>query len=209
MRKSNIASLSVIMLQFLVGIYFYRLLPEQMAIHWNFRGVADGYCSKFLGLFLLPLISVCSSFMFLGIPRIDPLKYNIERFRKHYEGLVFALLLLMLYLDCFVISWNLGLRFSMFQVLAPALGILFYYLGVVMENAKRNWFVGIRTPWTLSNEKVWDKTHRLGGRLFKIIGVLVAILGFVFEQCAVFLILSLVLICVVYTTVYSYFEYRR
>jgi len=93
--------------------------------------------------------------------------------------------------------------------LAPAVGILFFYLGILTENAKRNWFVGIRTPWTLSDERVWDKTHRLGGKLFKIIGVLIAILGFFFDQYFVFLLLTFVLIDTALVTTYSYFEYKK
>lgn len=93
--------------------------------------------------------------------------------------------------------------------MAPAVGILFFYLGILTENAKRNWFVGIRTPWTLSDERVWDKTHRLGGKLFKIIGVLIAILGFFFDQYFVFLLLTFVLIDTALVTTYSYFEYKK
>jgi len=65
------------------------------------------------------------------------------------------------------------------QMMVPALGILFYYCGILIENAKRNWFIGIRTPWTLSNEKVWERTHKIGGKLFKIAG-LIAFLWYFF-----------------------------
>ena len=177
-------------------------------MHWNASGVVDGYSSRIWGLFLLPLISVGLFLLFLAIPRIDPLK-NIGKFGKHYWGLVVSLLAFLLYLDSLVISWNLGLvSFSMFQALAPPIGGLFYYLGVVTENAKRNWFVGIRTPWTLSDERVWDRTHKLGGKLFKICGLL-ALFGIVSESFALFLILAPIILVSIYLTTYSYFEYQR
>ena len=134
----NIVSLFVILVQFLIGIWFYSMMPEQMAIHWNISGVADGYSQKLWGLFVLPFISIGLFLLFLAIPKIDPLK-NIERFGKYYWGLVILLLVFMLYVHSVVISWNLGLKFGMFQALAPAIGVLFYYLGVVTEHAKRNW----------------------------------------------------------------------
>lgn len=208
MPKMGIVSWIIVLTQFLVGIYFYPQMPDQMATHWNISGVVDGYSSKVLGLFVLPLISIGLLFLFLGIPKIDPLK-NIEKFGKYYWGLVVLLLVFFLYLDSLLISWNLGLfNFSMVQALAPAIGMLFYYLGVVTENAKRNWFVGIRTPWTLSDENVWDKTHKLGGKLFKICGLL-AVFGTVAEWFALLLILAPILLAVIYLTAYSYFEYQR
>jgi len=79
---------------------------------------------------------------------------------------------------------NLGYEFNMVQMMVPGLGILFYLLGVVLGKAKRNWFVGIKTPWTLSSDKVWDKTHVLGGKLFKIAGV-IAFAGMVLPDYAI------------------------
>jgi uncharacterized membrane protein len=208
MQIMAIVSWITVLIQFLVGIYYYPQMPEQMATHWNISGVVDGYSSKVLGLFILPLISIGLFLLFLGIPKIDPLK-NIEKFGKYYWRLVVSLLVFFLYLDSLVILWNLGLfNFSMVQALALAIGMLFYYLGVVIENAKRNWFVGIRTPWTLSDENVWDKTHKLGGKLFKICG-LIALFGIVFEWFALLLIFAPILLVVIYLTAYSYFEYQR
>lgn len=209
MQKMAIVSWIIVLIQFVIGIYFYPQMPERMATHWNINGIVDGYSSKVLGLFVLPLISIGLLLLFFGIPRIDPFKKNFEKFLKYYWGLVVSLLVFFLYLDSLVISWNLGLfNFSMVQALAPAIGILLYCLGVVTENAKRNWFVGIRTPWTLSDENVWDKTHKLGGKMFKICGLL-AVFGIVSEWFALLLILAPILLVVIYLTAYSYFEYQR
>ena len=88
------------------------------------------------------------------------------------------------------------------------LGPVFFYTGVLCENAKRNWFIGIRTPWTLSSERVWDKTHKIGGRLFKIAGI-VTLLGAFFPKYAVFFILIPTLFVAIYTVIYSYVEYQK
>ena len=93
-------------------------------------------------------------------------------------------------------------------MLSPAFAILFYYCGVLIEHSKRNWFIGIRTPWTMSSEKVWDKTHARGGKLFKIAGF-IALLGIILPEQAIFLFLGAVLVFVAYLFVYSYVEYKK
>ncbi|MDD5082760.1 MAG: SdpI family protein, partial [Dehalococcoidales bacterium] len=87
-------------------------------------------------------------------------------------------------------------------------GILLYYCGILVANAQRNWFVGIRTPWTLSSDRVWEKTHRLGGRLFKAAGVL-ALLGIFLPGYAILFILIPAVVIAFWTIVYSYLEYRK
>jgi len=114
----------------------------------------------------------------------------------------------LLYIHLLTILWNMGVRFNMAQLLAPAFGILFYYCGILIENARRNWFIGIRTPWTLSSEKVWEKTHKVGGKLFKISGI-IAFVGIFLQDYVLFLILVPVISTTIYTIVYSYFEYQK
>lgn len=208
MRKSEIITILIILLSFVIGIYFYPQMPEKMASHWNIRGEVDGYIAKFWGLFLMPIISLGLFLLFILIPKIDPLRANIEKFRKYFDGFIILIILFLFYLYLLTIFWNFGNKFSMNQVLPPAFGILFFYCGILIEKAKRNWFIGIRTPWTLSNEKVWDKTHELGGKLFKATGI-VAFLGIFFPDYAFFLILFPVIAVSIYTVVYSYLEYQK
>ncbi len=206
--KAQIVIAITVLLFFAVGGYFYPQMPERMASHWNARGEVDGYMSKFWGLFLMPFISLGLSAFLLMIPKIDPLKANIEKFKKYYYGFMILLLIFLLYLYLLTILWNLGLGFNMLQLLAPAFGILYYFCGVLIEKAKRNYFIGIRTPWTLSSEKVWDKTHFIGGRLFKAAG-LVALLGVFFPSYAILFVLIPVILVSLFTIVYSYFEYQK
>jgi len=208
MRKSAIIILGIILLSFLIGIYLYPKMPEKMASHWNAQGQVDGYVSKFWGLFLMPFISLALFLLFILIPKIDPLKANIEKFRKYFDGFIIFTILFLFYLFTLTIFWNFGVKFSMNQVLPPAFGILFFYCGILIEKAKRNWFIGIRTPWTLSNDKVWERTHKIGGKLFKVVGI-IAFLGIIFPNYAFFLILFPVIAVSIYTVIYSYFEYRK
>jgi len=208
MRKLEIITLGIVLFSFAVAIYFYPQMPDELASHWNFRGEVDGYLSKFWGLFLMPFISLAMFLLFLIIPKIDPMKANIEKFRKYFDWFILIIIIFLFYLYFLTIVWNLGFRFGFIRLLAPAFGFLFYYAGVLVKNAKRNWFIGIRTPWTLSNEKVWEKTHQLGGKLFKLAGI-IALLGIFFPGLALFFILIPVLSVTIYTIIYSYVEYQK
>ncbi len=208
MRKSETLIFIIILLSFAVAFYLYPYFPERMASHWNIKGEVDGYMSKFLGLFLMPFILLGFWLLFVLIPRIDPLKENIEKFRKYFDGFILLIVLFMAYIYSLTIFWNFGIRFDMGQLLTPAIGILFFYCGFLVENAKRNWFIGIRTPWTLSSDRVWEKTHKLGGKLFKIAGI-IAFLGLFLPNYSFFFIIFPVLLLTVYTIFYSYFEYKR
>jgi len=160
MRKSVWISLAIIFLSFIVSAYLYSQLPENMPSHWNAAGDVDGYMPKIWALFMMPLVNLGLLGLFVLIPIIDPLKHNIEKFRKYYDGLVVLLILFMSYIHFLTLVAGLGVQFNMTLAMLPALGFLFYYMGILTENAKRNWFVGIRTPWTLSSEKVWNRTHK-------------------------------------------------
>jgi uncharacterized membrane protein len=208
MEKSKIIIIGIIILSFLVGVHFYPQMPERVASHWNAQGEVDGYMSKGWGLFFMPLMSVVLFLLFLLIPQIDPLKENIRKFRKYFDGFIVLLMLFLFYIYLLTVFWNIGLRFNMGQLMIPALGILFYYCGILVENAKRNWFIGIRTPWTLSSETVWEKTHKIGGRLFKAAGV-IAFLGIFFPKRSILFVIIPVLLVTVYTLIYSYFEYQK
>ncbi len=208
MRKSEIAVLIIILISFIIGIYIYPQMPEMMASHWNIRGEVDDYIPKIGGVFIIPLISLILFLMFLAIPKIDPLKQNIAKFRKYFDGFIILLELFLFYLYLFTIFWSYGFRFNIIQVLIPSFTILFFYVGILVEKSKRNWSIGIRTPWTMSSDRVWDKTNKLGGKLFKIAGI-IALIGIVFVDYAFYFIILPVIIVAIYTVVYSYFEYQK
>ena len=208
MKKTTIIVLVVILLSFIAAVYFYPQMPEKMASHWNAQGKVDGYMPKFWGLFLMPIVSVGLFLLFLLIPKIDPLKKNIEKFRKYFDWFIVLIIAFLFYIYLLTVFWSLNFRFNMAAMMIPALGILFYYMGILTENAERNWFIGIRTPWTLSNNIVWKKTHKLGGKLFKIAGI-IAVIGVLFQKYALLFVLVPAISVAAYTIVYSYFEYKK
>ncbi|MCK5476420.1 MAG: SdpI family protein [Candidatus Aenigmarchaeota archaeon] len=206
--KTQTIILTILLLSFAIGIYIYPQMPDKMASHWNAQGQVDGYMSKFWGVFLMPTISVGLLLLFLLIPKIDPLKANIEKFRKYYDDFIVMMIAFLFYVYLLTLVWNSGFVFNMTQFLTPASGLMFYYIGILTQNAKRNWFIGIRTPWTLSSENVWNKTHKIGGKLFKTIGI-IAFLGIFFPNQMFFFVFFPVLFVAGYLIVYSYIEYQK
>ena len=210
MKTKNIQILIIglILVSFLIGAYLYPYMPEKMASHWDANGSVDGYMPKLWGLFLLPVISVILFLVYMLIPKIDPLKGNIEKFRGHFDVFILLLFVFLFYVHMLTMLWNLSYRFNIIQLLAPAFGLIIYCAGIMMENAKQNWFIGVRIPWTLSSEVVWNKTNKLAGKLFKVAGVLAA-MGLIFPQYAIFLILVPVILAAVYPIIYSYQMYQQ
>lgn len=208
MKKTTIAIFAIILISIVISAYFFPKLPDKLASHWNAIGEVDGYMPKLLGLFLIPFILIVLVLFFILIPKIDPLKNNIEKFRIYYDGFIFLFCLFMLAVQIFIILWNLGIQINTNIFFPFSIALLFFYLGILCENSKRNWFIGIRTPWTLSSDKVWSKTHKLGGKLFRIIA-LITIAGIFFQKYTIYFILSPVLLATIYLFIYSYFEYKK
>jgi len=208
MRKTELFILIAVIFSFIIGIYLYPNMPEQMASHWNAQGKVDDYMPRFWGVFLMPFMFVGLALLFIAIPKIDPLKKNIEGFRKYYDGFIIIFFIFMLLVYVQTILWNLGIEISPNHAFPILMGLLFFYIGILLENTKRNWFIGIKTPWTLSSEKVWNKTHKLGSKMFKIIGIIVLV-GFLFQKYATYFILVPILFVALYLVVYSYVEYQK
>jgi uncharacterized membrane protein len=208
LRRAEIAVIVLVVLSFVLGLYFHPMMPERVPSHWNVRGEVDGYMPRTWGVFLMPIVILGIAVLLLIIPRVDPLKRNIEEFRGRFEGFMIVLVLFMIAVELMILLWGVGIRISPNAVLPIGIGVLIFDAGILLEHAKRNWFIGIRTPWTLSSDEIWYRTHRLGGILFKVAGA-VAFLGVFFGRRAVWFILIPILLAVVGATAYSYVEYRR
>ncbi len=208
MRTNESLITAIIILSVIIGVFFYPQMPDALASHWNAAGEADNYLPKLWGLSIMPIILIILLMFIVLIPRVDPLRANIQKFREYYDTFSIIVALFFFYLHLLVIIWNMGMKFNLMQLLAPAFAVLLYYSGILTENAKRNWFIGIQTPWTLSSEKVWNKTNKLGGKLLKASGV-IALLGIFFPSYAVLIIAVPAVVITVYSVVYSYLEYQR
>ena len=208
MNKAIIFSIFLIILSIIIGIIVYPSLPEKVISHWNSAGEANGFMPKFWGIFLLPIILIGMFLLFLLIPAIDPLKKNIKKFRGTFDIFVGLIMLFLFYIYILSLMANFGVMFNMSVMIVPALAVLFFYIGILLEKSERNWFIGIRTPWTLSSDRVWKKTHKLGAVLFKISAV-ICLLGLIFPEFIVWFILVSALLSAIILFVYSYLMSRN
>lgn len=209
-KTTIILVLTFIVIGLVAGLLLWDQLPEQMASHWNANDEVDGFTTKFWGVFLMPLITLGMFGLFLILPNIDPLKANIAQFRPIFNLFIVLMIGFMLYIHAISLIWNLGYQNIKFSTaLLPAFGVLFFFIGYLLKQAKRNFFIGIRTPWTLSSDTVWDKTHQLGGNLFMLVGILAFVGSFIGGLTAFWLFFVPLIASVLVSAVYSYVLYQR
>ncbi len=167
MKLIRIAIIAGLLITFIVTLVAYPSVPDRVVSHWNAAGEADGYMSKLWGLGLIPLIMTGFVALLAVLPRIDPYKKNYEKFGDYYEGFILLFVFFMLAIQVQIILWSSGYQISPNLTFPFLIGTLFIYIGFLLGHAEQNWFVGIRTPWTLSSETVWKKTHELGGNVIQ------------------------------------------
>lgn len=192
----------------IMSAWAYPNLPERTPSHWNAKGEVDGYSSRAMATLLLPLTMIGLSAMLIFLPVLDPLKANVDQFRPVYHLFIICFCLFFTYLHALSLGAGLGWQFNMTTMLIPAFGLLFVLIGFMVERAKQNWFIGIRTPWTLSSVTVWDKTHRTSGWMFKIAG-LIAILGVFFPKFGFWLMIVPIMMVAFGSMAISYYYYRQ
>lgn len=209
-RTTTILVLLMILGATIAGLLLWNRLPEQMASHWNINDQVDGYMPKLWGVFMVPLITLGMFVLFLVIPSIDPLKANIAQFREAFNLFIVLIVAFMLYIYGLTLAWNLGYTgFKISTSMLPALGLLFIFIGFMLRQAKRNFFIGIRTPWTLSSDQVWHKTHQLGSILFMASGALAVVGSFFGGTTAFWMLMIPIFGSTIFLVIYSYILYRR
>lgn len=195
----------------LFSFWAWAQLPEgaQIPVHWNAYGEVDRYGSIFEGLFLIPLVTAGVALLLWAIPKIDPRRINIAQSAKAYRATWAGLLIFMAIMHVSLVLNALGYPINIGMVVPVLVGILFLVIGNYMGKIRSNFMFGIRTPWTLSSDLSWNKTHRLGGRLFMVIGLLM--IATVFLPAGplwVFVLLGSIFSMVALLFVYSYLVYR-
>lgn len=198
----------LVLASFAIGVWVYPKLPEQVASHWNSAGEVDGYMSKFWGAFLMPVVNLAIFGLYLLIPRIEIKKKNLEAFRESFDIFFLVLMFFMIYIYAMTVWWNVYGGFDIARWILPGFAGMIWYSGVLISKSRRNWFVGIRTPWTLSSDKVWKDTHDLGARLFKIAAG-VSIFAMLVPNQAYIIVIVAILLAAFIPIVYSYFAYKR
>src|ERR1700733_4433072 len=169
--RENLLSLLIVLACFALTAALYGRMPDPVPTHWSLRGVADGFTPKPWGPFLMPLTAAGLLGGLVALRALAPREMPVERFARVYTILTAALVAFLALVTALTSLAAVGAAVDMNRALGLGTGLLFVVLGNFMGKLTRNFFVGIRTPWTLVSDEVWLRTHRLGGKLFVLAGV--------------------------------------
>jgi len=198
----------LVVLSVIGTLWLYPMLPENIPIHWNLKGVPDNYGNKLFAVFTA-VLPVIMAFLMMFFPKIDPKKESYQKHAKAYGMFMNMLVLFLVVLHWVTIAIALGYKINIVLVVNISIGILFVGIGNYMGQIRHNYFLGVRTPWTLANEQVWVKTHRKASWVFIGLGLLFILNGFWGNETGYVLSILFVVGSVVYLYIYSYFEYKR
>ncbi len=207
--KSEIISIVLILIAIILSFYFYSRFPLEVPMHWNIAGEVDGYGSRGVAAFLIPVVILAMYLLFLFLPAVDPKKDRYEEFRKTYHVFKSLIIFFMFVLYVSTSLSAIGYYINIGMVAPVMIGALFIAIGNYMSKIKTNWFLGIRTPWTLSSEEVWNKTHRFGGRAFIFGGFLIASISFIPLKFKLLTLIAALTIMILGTIIYSYLVYSK
>ncbi|MGZ5242725.1 MAG: SdpI family protein [Bacteroidia bacterium] len=198
----------ILLVPFAVVAYYWNRFPEQIPMHWNIKGEVDDYSSKGFGLFFPLVLNIGMYFLFKALPYIDPKKSNYALFKSKLHIIQLAL---HVFMSSMAITTNfvaLGYKIDIAAFVNIGIVLLILVLGNYLSTIRPNYFIGIRTPWTLANEDVWVKTHRFTGRLW-VAASLLMILLFIFFPFEPAIVITYLVIIILPPFIYSYLQFRK
>ncbi len=204
----SLAKAAILLLMISIWLLAYPYLPETMPTHWNFEWKADAFSSKNQAVMLFPIITVVITLLFQFLPKLDPKKDNYPKFEKAWNAFQLSLLSFFLYAYSLTLYASIHPEINVGKYMMIWIWVLFIILWNYMGKIRRNYFIWIRLPWTIENEDVWNKTHRLWWKTFMLAWAAFILNAFVWAYPKIFLILVVSLILIV-PIVYSYLEYKK
>lgn len=207
--KKELPIVGFVLLPFIYLAYLWNSLPEKVPIHWDYKGEINGWGTKYSLIGLVFLLPVLTYVLMLVIPKIDP-KKRIKLMGGKYYQIKFVLVIFMSVLALFIIQSSKSQTLSSPSMVFVLIGLLFMALGNYFKVIKQNYFLGIKTPWTLESEEVWKLTHILAGKLWIIGGLLIVILSLIIpENINFYFFISITAIISIVPVVYSYLIFKK
>ena len=201
----------ITLLPILFGLIVWNRLPEQIATHWGADGQADGYSGKTFAVFGMPCILAVLQLFVSFITLNDPKRRNIHK--KPLTLVLWVIPVMSLIVNVITYGVALGMEINVGIIVSILIGILFIILGNYMPKLQQNYTVGIRVPWTLNSTENWNRTHRLGGKLFIVGGFVIIVNGFIGgfagETLSLAVMIAVVVLCAVIPMGYSFWLFRR
>ena len=205
--KKEIPFIIIALLPFIYLAFIWNNLPETVPMHWNASGEVDRWGKKIEILFPLIILSGVGYFIFSLIQTLDP-KGNLEKMGNKLQNLRYIISIFLTLIGLFIV-YSLQTQNSNPKLIFAIIGLLFAFLGNYFKTIKPNYFIGIKTPWTLENEEVWKKTHVLGGKLWFIGGLLMALTFLLPNEMQLYTFLGITAVITIVPIVYSYLEFKK
>lgn len=207
--KTEIWPALIILVVTILSIWAYPQLPAVVVSHWDFAGKANGWMSREFHAIFFPLLLIGMYALLSVVPKFDPRGERYREFASVYLIMRNAILLVLGVVFVVATFSNLGYAINIGATVAGIIGLLMIFLGNYFGKLKRNFFIGVRTPWTLSSDNVWNKTHRLGGRLFILWGLCLIAAPWLPQMFAYILLFGGLVVVIAWTTVYSYILFKK
>jgi uncharacterized membrane protein len=184
LKTPLLVSLFIVAFMLALSAWAWAELPADslVPVHWGISGQADRYGGKAEALVTTPVVAVALTLLLWGLPRVEPRQQNLRASAAAYRAIWIALMLFMAAIHAAIVLTALGVGIPMFGVFSVGLGLLFIVIGSQVGKTRSTYLMGVRTPWTLSSDRSWERTHRLAARLFVALGVLLVIVAFTGEQ---------------------------
>ena len=206
--KKEILPIILIIFAFGFGFLIYPKLPNQIPSHWNIEGEIDNWSVKNFAVFFFPALTLVVYLLMTFISLIDPFRKNYLKFSRPYFWFRFLFVAFLISLYLYTLGAAFGAELKINYFIIPALAVFFILLGLFMPKIKRNYFVGIRTPWTIHSEETWNETHKFAGRVFIIAGI-ASLIGLFFLEYSFVIFIIAIMSAVIMSVTYSYFVFRR
>ena len=210
MSRSLLVSIGLIAAVIIMSVTVYPSLPDRIPIHWNIHGEIDGWSAKLWGVSLIPLMMFVLLLIFRALPWLSPKQFTLSSFYSTYEFIVLIILSYLAYMQGVMLWTAIDPKFDASRVIVGGMCLMFAALGNLLGKIRRNFWVGIRTPWTIASERVWNTTHRLAAKLFVCagaIGFVAAVVGL--PPMPMFVImLSAILFASLFPVAYSLYLYK-
>lgn len=202
--------LTLAVLELALGLSLWGRMPERVPVHYSLDGAADAFGPAWVVAVLFPALSFLLAAVFWGLPLLGPFRANVERFSLAYGRIVCVIMTALTATGVILILNASGWQINVGRAFSIVFGAMMLVLGNWMGKIRRNFWMGLRTPWTLANETVWYRTHRAGGRLLMGIGAACLIAGLTLPASGCFVVFIVgVGVLLVWSLVYSCREYRR
>ncbi len=206
-NKIAVSIIVVLIATWVTALLYESSLPENMPTHWNIKGEIDGYTAKPWAVYMFPVMSTVLSFILWFLPIIAPKGFKLDTAKKAYSIIIFVMSVFMLAIMVMVFESALDNTVNTTQYTFVIIGALLVIIGNYLSKVPKNFFFGIRTPWTLASDKVWFKTHRLGSWVFIMCGLLVILLSLLGNSQNV--IIALLVIAGLIPVIYSLISYYK